>query len=159
MAVFSCGDGVVHPMHGAGHIRALETRTVDGVEKQYYCVHLVISDLVVHVPADKEPVGLRPVCSAEEAQRLLEQWPQLALENDKYWNQRYRDNMLRIRTGEMEQVACVVKNLLYRQRKKPLSTGEKNMLESALSILISELMLALDRPYDEIRQALEPEEP
>lgn len=96
MAVFSCGDGVVHPMHGAGHIRALETRTVDGVEKQYYCVHLVISDLVIHVPADKEPVGLRPVCSAEEAQRLLKQWPQLPLEDDKYWNKRYRDNMLRI---------------------------------------------------------------
>ena len=155
MALFSCGDAVVHPLHGAGYIRALETRRVDGVEKIYYCIHLVISDLVIHVPAGQDKIGLRPVCSAQQAEQLLRRMPDMPIENDKVWNQRYRDNMLRIRSGQMEQVACVVKNLLYRQKKKPLSTGEKNVLESALSILISELMLALDRPYGEIRRALE----
>lgn len=143
--MFNVGDKVVYPMHGAGIIEAVEEREVLGKSQQYYIMRMPIGDMKVMIPVDNgEDVGLRDVVSEEE---LAEVFRILRAEKSKMsqnWNRRYRANAEKLKTGDIFEVAEVVRNLTIRDKEKGLSTGERKMLDNARQILVSELVLARD---------------
>lgn len=150
--MYQVGDKIVHPMHGAGIVDEIVERTIDGQTETYYALRLVLERVVLYIPVRTSGVlGVRPVCSAEAAQELLGRLPALEIEADGNWNRRYRENMDRLRSGDLLEVAGVVKGLTLRDRRRGLSTGEKKMLGLAKQILASELSLALGRDPEEMK--------
>ena len=157
--MFRVGDKIVHPMHGAGIVDEIVTRKVNGVLRDYYSLRLPVGGMLVMIPTENcGEIGVRAVLTAEEAQRMLGEIAQLQVELEPNWNQRYRENMLRLKSGNLLEVAKVVKCLLLRDSRRGLSTGERKMLHSARQILISEIGMACDISYEEaerrINQAL-----
>lgn len=150
--MYQVGDKIVHPMHGAGIVDEIVERTIDGQTETYYALRLVLERVVLYIPVRTSgALGVRPVCSAEAAQELLGRLPALEIEADGNWNRRYRENMDRLRSGNLLEVAGVVKGLTLRDRRRGLSTGEKKMLGLAKQILASELSLALGRDPEEMK--------
>lgn len=142
--MYHIGQYVTHPMHGAGQITGtVQQRSAQG-PKMYYILTLQQGGLQLYIPCDGcEKAGLRPVITRQEAQSLLRALPALTAENNANWNQRYRENMEHLRSGEPMRVALVIKSLSVRSGAKMLSTGEQKMLATARQILLSELALAL----------------
>ncbi|OGS69468.1 MAG: CarD family transcriptional regulator [Firmicutes bacterium RBG_13_65_8] len=141
--MFSVGDRVVYPMHGAGVIRAIEEQEILGSSQSYYVMHLPMGDMKVMIPLESaSDVGLREVIDPMEVDKVLEVLRGQKTKMSTNWNRRYRANLEKIRTGNIYEVAEVVRNLSVRDQEKGLSTGERKMLESARGILLSELVLA-----------------
>jgi CarD family transcriptional regulator len=154
--VFNIGDKVVYPMHGAGVIEAIEEREVLGNKQKYYIMKLPIGEMQVMVPMDNvEEVGLREIIDQEGVEKVIEILKGKKTKMSSNWNRRYRANMEKIRSGDIFEVAEVVRNLAIRDAEKGLSTGEKKMLDSARQILISELVLAQDATEEEMEELLE----
>ena len=150
--MYQVGDKIVHPMHGAGIVDEIAERTIDGQTETYYALRLVLERVVLYIPVRTSgALGVRPVCTAEAARELLGKLPGLEIEADGNWNRRYRENMDRLRSGDLLEVAGVVKGLTLRDRRRGLSTGEKKMLGLAKQILASELSLALGRDPEEMK--------
>ena len=143
--MYHIGQWVTHPMHGAGTISGMIEQRPDGHPKMYYVLTLMKGGLQLYVPCDGcEKAGLRPVITRQEADLLLQSFAALETESGGNWNQRYRDNMDRLKSGQPGQVAVVIKSLLQREAQKHLSTGERKMLNTALQILASELALVIE---------------
>ena len=154
--MFQIGDRIVHPLHGAGVIEAIVERTIDGVSAQYYALRPLLGDTQLFIPVDScEKLGVRPVCSRAKAEKFFRALGSLARSENKGWNQRYRENMLHIRSGNLLEVAQVIRDLAARDSERGLSTGEKKMLLSARHILESELAFALDRTPQSIAEIIE----
>ena len=152
--MFSIGDKIVYPLHGAGVIEEIREMEILGNLRTYYVMH-VGKGMTVMIPAeDTASLGVRTICSAEYAMQALSCIGQADLEYNNNWNRRYRENIDRLRGGKMEDTALIIKSLYDRQRKKGLSTGEKKMLTSATQILVSELALAKEIAYEEAEQLL-----
>ena len=140
---FRVGDQIAHPMHGAGTIDSIVSRRMNGVNREYYELRLPAGDMRVMIPVDSlEEIGVRPIISGEAAEQIWQMLPLLEIEMTSNWNQRYRENMLRIKSGSLHEVAKVVKGLFLRDRQRSLSTGERKMLHNAKQIFLSELVLA-----------------
>jgi len=153
--MYRISDKIVHPMHGAGIVEDIETKRIAGKNMEYYVLRLTTGSVTVLVPvASCDAIGVRPVISAEEAEALLALFPALETEDNANWNRRYRENMEHLKSGNLKEVAFVIKSLMLREQKKPLSTGERKMLASAKQILISELTLATGRSEAEIEAIL-----
>ena len=143
--VFQVGDRVVYPMHGAGVIEAIEEHEVLGERQQYYVMKLPIGDMKIMIPTQGvQEIGLREVMSESECNRVFQILRSSGEELSDNWNRRYRANVEKLKTGDIYEVAEVVRNLSCREKDKGLSTGEKKMLDNARQILISELILAKD---------------
>lgn len=141
--MFSIGDRVVYPMHGAGVIEAIEEREILGHRKQYYIMKMPIGDMKVMIPVDGvDGVGLRQVIPQDDLSRVLEVLAGERTKMSANWNRRYRANAEKLKSGNIFEVAEVVRNLTLREKEKGLSTGERKMLENARQILISEVVLA-----------------
>lgn len=153
--MFSVGDKVLHPLHGAGKITSIVAKQNGGKRQKYYALHLILDDVVIYIPTVcSAQVGLRPVCSQKEAMQLLCEPPNNLPVQPPNWNCRYRENMDRIRSGETRLVAQVVGCLWMRNRRRALAGNEKRMLECAEKILHSELMLATGFTQEQVRQKL-----
>lgn len=154
--VFQIGDRVVYPMHGAGIIEAIEEQEVLGEKQQYYIMRIPVGDLRVMVPLlGVEEIGLRQVIDQDGVRRVLEILRGESSTMSQNWNRRYRANMDKIRTGDVFELAEVVRNLALRDREKGLSTGERRMLDNAKQILVSELVLAQDQSPEHVLAMLE----
>lgn len=141
--VFNVGDKVVYPMHGAGIIEAIEEKEVLGKKQTYYVMHLPIGEMKVMIPTGSVGcVGLREVIPENEVFKVFEVLRSKKSKMSSNWNRRYRANLEKIKSGDIYEVAEVVRNLVLRDREKGLSTGERKMLDNARQILISELVLA-----------------
>ena len=141
--MYHVGDKIVYPMHGAGIIEAIEEREVLGKKHLYYIMRMPAGDMTAMIPTDGcDEIGVRFVISREEAQRVLEAFKATPVYEDSNWNKRHRDNMIKIKSGNIYQVIGVVKDLMYRDHIKGLSTSERKMLNSAKQIMISELVLS-----------------
>lgn len=152
--MFQVGDKVVYPMHGAGVIEAIEEKEVLGSTQQYYIMRLPIGEMKVMIPIDSVNVGLREVISQAEVQSVFEILRAQKSKMSTNWNHRYRANLEKIKSGNIYEVAEVVRNLAQRDREKGLSTGERKMLENARQILLSELVLAQDIAEDQASSLL-----
>ena len=149
--MYSIGDKIVHPMHGAGTIESITTQTVNGSILEYYILKLPANNMTIMVPvATSEKIGIRDVISHERADELISLFSTIDIDLDTNWNKRYRDNIARIKSGDLDEVVRVIKSFTYRDFKSGLSTGERKILHSAKQILISELVLAKELAYDEI---------
>ena len=153
---FAVGDRIVHPLHGAGVIDSIENQRVCGVERSYYVMHIKMGDMLVKVPTDSsDAVGLRPIMKPEEAKKFLDYIGTIKPEMTQNWNRRYRENMSKLRSGNLKDVAEVIKGLTVRDTERGLSTGERKMLNSAKEILLSEIVLSQSYTYDEASTLLE----
>lgn len=154
--MFQIGDKVVHPMHGAGIVDSIVQKKVDGVMRDYYIMKLPSRSMVVMIPTENcEEIGVRPVVDQEQADRVLAAIPSIQVEMTANWNHRYRENMERMKSGDLLEVARVIKGLTVRDTKRGLSTGERKMLHSARQILISELVLSKSLSYEAMEEALD----
>ncbi len=148
--MFNIGDKVVYPMHGAGIIESIEEKEILGEKRRYYVMMIPVGNMKVMIPMDNVgSIGLREVAD-QEVIGLVES----ILQTDETpmstnWNQRYRANMDKIRSGDIIEVADVVRNLVLRERQKGLSTGERKMLDNARQILVSEIVLAKEMIADD----------
>ncbi len=153
--MFKIGDRVAHPLHGAGTISEIEHKKIDKSFRDYYVMRIPKGDMRVMIPVDAcDAVGLRPIIDCDRAEEILSQIPDLVISEDSNWNKRYRENMLRIRSGDLLEVASVIKSLVQRENSRGLSTGERKMLHSAKQILISEIVLCFDCSYNEAEDRL-----
>ena len=146
--MFQVGDKIVHPMHGAGVIDSIVTKKVNGVVREYYILKLPVGGMLVMIPS--EEIGVRPVVDKDEADRLIASMPDIEVDMTQNWNRRYRENMMRIKSGDLLEVAKVVKGLMLRDVDRGLSTGGRKMLHSAKQILISELVLSQNTSYEDV---------
>lgn len=153
--MFQIGDKVVHPMHGAGIVESIVQKEVNGVTREYYILKLPVRSMVVMVPTEHSgEIGVRPVVGSAEADRILASISQLPVEAVSSWNRRYRMNMERMKSGNLFEVARVVKSLTLRENDRGLSTGERKMLHTAKQILISELVMSKDSSYEDMEEQI-----
>lgn len=154
--MFRIGDKIVHPMHGAGVVDGIVQRKVNGVVRDYYTLKLPIGGMLVLIPTDHcEKIGVRAILSGDEAEQVLDQLTDVEVEMQSNWNHRYRENMDRLKSGNLLEVAKVVKGLAQREKRRGLSNGERKMLHSARQILVSEIGLAQSITYKEAENRLE----
>src|SRR6266481_5286778 len=153
---FKVGDTVVYPHHGAARIEAVETRTIKGEDRTYLVLKVDKGDLTVRVPADNaELVGVRDVVGAEGLERVFEVLRAPHTEEPTNWSRRYKANLEKLASGDVNKVAEVVRDLWRRDRERGLSAGEKRMLAKARQILVSELALAEKTNEDEAEALLD----
>jgi len=149
--MFEIGDKVVYPMHGAGIIEGIEEREILGEKQSYYILRFPVGDMKVMIPTDNvEQIGIREVISVEEVDKVVEFLSSDQTHMSSNWNKRYRQNMEKIKSGDIYEVAEVVRNLMLRDREKGLSTAERKMLTNARQILISEIVLSKDADEEEV---------
>ena len=149
--MFEIGDKVVYPMHGAGIIEGIEEREILGEKQSYYILRFPVGDMKVMIPtANVEQIGIREVISVEEIDKVVEFLSSDQSHMSNNWNKRYRQNMEKIKSGDIYEVAEVVRNLMLRDREKGLSTAERKMLSNARQILISEIVLSKDADEEEV---------
>lgn len=149
--MFSVGDCVVYPMHGAGVIEAIEEKEILGARKKYYVMKLPMGEMKVLIPTDSiMQVGLRGVIEKDKVPQVFVVLQGEQPEMSANWNRRYRNHLEKIKSGDIFEVAEVVRNLMLRDREKGLSTGESKMLETARQILVSELILVQDMEHSEV---------
>ncbi len=154
--MFRIGDKIVHPMHGAGVVDGIVQKKVNGVVRDYYTLKLPIGGMLVMIPTDHcEQIGVRAILSGDEAARILDEISEVQVEMQTNWNHRYRENMERLKSGDLMEVAKVVKGLALRETRRGLSNGERKMLHSAKQILISEIGLAQSISYQEAEDRLD----
>ncbi|MBR6728740.1 MAG: CarD family transcriptional regulator [Clostridia bacterium] len=153
---YHIGSKVVYPLHGAGVIEAIEEREIMGVKQKYYILRIPIGDMQVMIPMQTAAeIGLRDVIDDAEAERVLSEFKDCPADMDTNWNKRYRENMTRIKSGNIFDVVYVVKNLMYRDKTRGLSTGERKMLSNAKQILVSELVVAKAKTQAEIEKLMD----
>lgn len=141
--MYSIGDKVVHPMHGAGVIEGIKEIEVAGVKRKYYMLRFAVGNMTTNIPVDScDSIGIRDVVDKDEAKKILECFRDMPVTDDTNWNKRQRENMEKIKSGDIYKVLGVLKDLMYRERKSGLSTSERKTLGSARQIVLSELMLS-----------------
>ncbi len=143
--MFQVGDKIVYPMYGAGIVEELEEKEKDGIYEKYYVINISNGNLKIKLSAKRAPnMGLREVAKKSEVIEAIKMAAEKEIEMPDNWNQRYKDNLERIRTGQILQVAQVVKTLNTREKRRGLSGVEKKMLNNARQIIVSEIVLSHD---------------
>lgn len=153
---FRVGDKVVYPQHGAAVIKGLEEKELYGEKRKYFVLRPANGDLTLMVPADNtEEVGIRGVISRSELEKVFKVLRAKECRMPSNWSRRYKTHVEKLRSGDIYQVAEVVRNLARREREKGLSAGEKRMLTRARQILLSELIFAADVDEPEAEKMLD----
>jgi CarD family transcriptional regulator len=153
--MYNIGDKIVYPMHGAGVIESIEEKEILGSKQSYYVVKIPVGDMKVLIPTKNvDNIGIREVISEKDADKVFSILCSKSVDLNNNWNKRYRENMVKIKSGNIYEVADVVGSLMVRDKEKGLSTGERKMLNSAKQILISELVLAKNMNALEIEKII-----
>ena len=154
--MYRTGDKVLYPMHGAGVIQQVKSCEILGEVKDYYLLHVPCGDMEVMIPVEAcDDIGVRRVGTQEEVDEAISVLGLQSTEISGNWSKRYRANTEKLKTGDMNLVAEVVRDLTRHDRESGLSAGEKKMLSNARKILQSEIMLALDISEDEALEMIE----
>lgn len=141
--MFSKGDMVVYPMYGAGVIEGLEEKVIDGQDNTYYVLRIPIGNLKIMVSvANAESIGIRKIMKSDELVEVIGSVKIRPIKMHDNWNQRYKENMEKIRTGSLCETAEVFRNLRQREKERGLSSAEKKMLTNVKQIILSEIILS-----------------
>ncbi len=141
--MFSIGEKIVYPLHGAGIVEAIEQKEILGKKKKYYVMRVYSGNMTVLIPVDNcEEIGVRQVIDKTEAKKVVEYFKTEPLYDDDNWNRRQRENMVKLKSGDIYKVLDVLKDLLYRDKLKGLSTSERKALVNARQIIVSELVMS-----------------
>lgn len=142
--MFRKGDTVVHPEHGAAVIQELRERELFGEKRKFFVLRVAYGDLTLMVPVENtQEVGLRQVVSKNQVKKVMNVLREDESKMAANWSRRFKNNIEKLRSGDIFQVAEVVRNLSIREREKGLSAGEKRMVVKARQILVSELCCAM----------------
>jgi CarD family transcriptional regulator len=146
-ASFNVGDNAVYPGHGVGKVTAIEAKEIFGKKHEFYTIQILENGMKIMIPKDNvESVGLRPIISNDEANKVIEILKETDVKIDtQTWNRRYREYMEKIKTGSVYEIAEVLRDLFLLKVDKELSFGERKMLDTARSLLLKELSLAKSR--------------
>src|SRR5881397_2855512 len=156
VGLYKIGDKAVYPHHGAGTVVKKESREVLGQKREYLTIKILHNDMTVQVPCENaDQVGLRRVIGEKEVGVVLKALTCGSTEMPKNWNRRFKHNRDKMKTGDILELAEVVRNLSLRDNEKGLSTGEKQMFVKAKKILASELMYAKDMDEEEAAEWLD----
>ncbi len=153
---FKVGDRVVYPHHGAAVVESLEKRVAFGQETEYLVLRMAHGEMVLRVPVDKaDEVGMRWPISVEDVEDLFEVLARRDVREPANWSRRFKNHQEKLKSGDVYQVAEVVRNLALREREKGLSAGEKTLFTKARNVLVSELSFALDVSEDDALDKVE----
>ena len=140
--LFNIGDYVVCPGHGVGRIAGIQERNCGEQTKSFYSVEVLSKSMTIMVPMDSEN-GIRPIISENDINRVYDLLKNHDVKLDySSWNRRYRDYMSKIKTGSLEEIAEVLRELFLLKEEKTLSFGEKKMLERCKGLLAEEISLS-----------------
>ena len=154
--MYAIGDKILYPMHGAGIVETIEEKEILGELRKYYILKVSWGEMKMMIPVDtSDEIGVRYIISHDEIDAVVGILQADTSEMPGNWNRRYRENMEKLKTGDILQVAEVVRNLIRTERKKKLSAGEKKMLANARQILQSELVLAGDMDESSVCKLVE----
>lgn len=155
--MFNIGDKIVYPMHGAGEIVAIEEREILGDVHKYYIMRLPINDLKVMVPVkNAKEVGVRYISDADTMEKVLKNLSSgEIISMPKNWNRRYRYNLDKVKSGDLMEIADVVRSLESLDREKSLSTGERKILNEAKQIIVSEMVLVFEKNVEEVTKLID----
>lgn len=149
--MFNIGDKIVYPMHGAGIIEDIEEKEILGEKRKYFIMKMPIGEMKVMVPVDNvEEVGVREIIDKVEMEEVVTVLEGSKSKMPKNWNRRFRANMDRIKSGDIFEIAAVVRNLMLLDMEKGLSTGERKMLSDAKQMLVSEMVLVCELSIEEV---------
>ena len=153
---FKVGDRVVYPHHGAAVIERKEKAEMFGETVEYLVLRVTHGDLILKVPVDKaEEVGIRPPVSRDEVEDILNVLAKKDARMPSNWSRRFKNHLEKLKSGDVYQVAEVVRNLSLRSRDNGLSSGEKSMLVNARRVLVSELSFSLNTSEVEVEKQLD----
>lgn len=154
--MYKIGDKIVYPTHGAGTIEKIESKEILGKVKVYYILNISCGDMGLMLPVENcDAVGIRPIVSEETLQEAFNVLGQESSKMAENWNKRQRENMEKLKTGDVMMVAEIVRNLTRIDRERKLSAGEKKMLSNARRILVSEVMMVRDLQQQEALELIE----
>ncbi|MCB0991544.1 MAG: CarD family transcriptional regulator [Acidimicrobiales bacterium] len=152
---FEVGDNVIYPHHGAAVIISRDVREAFGETREYLNLKTAHGDLSLSVPVDKvDEVGMRPPIDEDDVEDLFELLSKKDIREPANWSRRFKNHQEKLKSGDIYQVAEVVRNLALREASKGLSAGEKTMLEKSRQILVSELSISMDVTEDEAMEAV-----
>ena len=153
--MFSKGDKIVYPMYGAGIIEELENKEIDGVDQVFYVLRIPVGNLKIMIAANNaQQLGIRGIYEKDEIIRIISGVLDMPSDMPDNWNQRYKINMEKIKSGKLSEVALVFRNLLLRERERGLSNAEKKMLTTTRQIIVSELILSHGIGKEEAEETL-----
>ncbi|MBQ6947958.1 MAG: CarD family transcriptional regulator [Clostridia bacterium] len=143
--MYAIGDKIVYPMHGTGYIEKIERKQIGNTTADYYTIHIINGNIKLCLPVEnKAEIKLRPITSKEKAKEVLHSFENDAIDPCLTWTKRYQINMERLKKGDMENVALVVRELMIRDATNGLSTGDRKMLILSRGILVTEMAMVLD---------------
>ncbi len=154
--MFKEGDKISYPMHGAGYIECIQEKNFLDEKRSYYVLKFSEGDIKVNVPVESaERAGLRKIISRDEYNRVIESFKDSGdSEESSNWNRRNRENLEKMKSGNVFEIANVIKSLLKREVRKSLSSSEKKMLGTSMQILVSELALASNKKDEEVKKII-----
>lgn len=154
--MYKIGDRVFYPLHGAGIIETIEEKEILGEKHKYYVFRIVVSDINIMIPIDSiDKLGIRDIISEYEFEAVIKVLTDDPTDMEKKWGKRYRENEAKIKSGNMLEIAEVVRNLISLDRLKKLSPGESKILQTAKTILMSEIMLVKGVEMEEAEKVIE----
>ena len=140
--MFKIGDKIMYPMHGAGIIESVKEMEIQGKKQEYFVIQLSIGNLQIMIPLQKlNKLGIRPVENQGKLEEVLVVFHDGESGELLPWKERYKTNMDKIKSGEIQLGAEVVRDLMRKSLDKALNTSEKQMLNNARNIFVSELVL------------------
>ena len=154
--MYRVGTKVVYPTHGVGLVEAIEKKEVSGKRQSFYILRIIGSGMTIMVPTkNAKRVGLREVIGSSEIPKVMAILKKNDLEISPNWNRRFKDNLERIKTGSLYEVALVLRKLVLLQKERNLSFGEKKMLENVRKLIISEISHASGVDQERARALVE----
>ena len=148
--MYSVGDKIVHPMHGAGIIEEITKERINGVMDLYYVFTMPVGALTLKIPTSScDAIGIRELSTPEHIDEVINAITGMDVDMTPNWNRRYRENMEKLKSGDLYEVARVIKCLVRRDADRGLSNGERKMLHSAKQILLSEMVLVKHMMYQD----------
>lgn len=154
--MYSVGDKVVYPLYGAGTITDMEEKTFDGATRSYYVLNIPIGNLTIMISVKNvNNVGIRHVLEKDELQETMNSIKDVPVQMNDNWNLRYKENMNKIKTGDVLEVTEVFRNLRMREKEKGLSSAEKKVLSTAKQIILSEIILSYEVEKEQAEDILD----
>lgn len=153
---FKVGDKVVYPNHGVGVIEQVAKRAIGDIESRFYCLRIISTDSMVMVPVgNTDAVGLRKILTRRQVTKVIKIIKEGEVTTYDDWKGRFQANSEKMRTGDIQAVAEVLKSLTMLNEIKPLSYRERKMLDRARFLLVSELSEAGGKPTDDVETQID----
>jgi len=153
--MFKCGDKILYPMHGAGVVETIEEKNVLGENHKYYVVSLPTKNMKVMIPVDRsDALHLREIIDSKMIPDVFDVFTKDYVDRGLNWNKRYKMNLEKVKSGDIYELANVINDLMQRDSKRGLSTGERKMLNDSKHLFISEVTLSTGKEKDEVEKLI-----